>query len=260
MIKGQDRLERIVEFIRGHNLVTVEQLVEFIGSSPATIRRDLIKLDNVGTISRVHGGVVFNRPITSQPTTHEKLAINHAEKLSIAGQAAQLIRDGDAVVLDAGTTMMELARRITHLSLRVITVDLHIALFLSAFKNIEVSIIGGRIDDSSQSCTGPHGCLLLQSVYPDVAFMSCNSWSLEKGVTTPTEDKARLKQSVIANARQKILLADSGKYHAWSLYSVAPLAAFSTIVTDNHLPADIASGLKAEGISLTTAEVEVPQG
>jgi DeoR/GlpR family transcriptional regulator of sugar metabolism len=67
------------------------------------------------------------------------------------------VKAGDAIVLDAGTTMIELARQITHLPLRVITSDLHIALFLSEFKQIEVTIIGGRIDDSSQSCIGDHG-------------------------------------------------------------------------------------------------------
>ena len=103
------------------------------------------------------------------------------------------MKSGDAVVLDAGTTMLELARQLTHLPLRVITADLHIALFLSEFKQIEVTIIGGRIDDSSQSCVGEHGRRLLRNIYPDIAFVSCNSWSMEKGVTTPTEEKAGLE-------------------------------------------------------------------
>ncbi len=84
-------------------------------------------------------------------------------------------------MLDAGTTMIELARQITHLPLRVITSDLHIALFLAEFKQIEVTIIGGRIDDSSQSCIGEHGRRLLQNVWPDLAFVSCNGWDLQKG-------------------------------------------------------------------------------
>ncbi|MBC8652596.1 hypothetical protein GQR86_03625 [Providencia vermicola] len=76
----------------------------------------------------------------------------------------------------AGTTMLELARELTHMPLRVVTADLHIALFLCEFKQIEVTIIGGRIDDSSQSCIGEHGRSLLRSIYPDIAFISCNSW------------------------------------------------------------------------------------
>ncbi|MBQ5241233.1 DeoR/GlpR family DNA-binding transcription regulator, partial [Klebsiella pneumoniae] len=139
-------------------------------------------------------------------------------------------------VLDAGTTMIELARQITHLPLRVITSDLHIALFLSEFKQIEVTIIGGRIDDSSQSCIGDHGRRLLQTIWPDLAFVSCNGWDLEKGITAPTEEKAALKRDLMANARRRILLADSSKYGAWSLFNIAPLASLTDIVTDAHLP------------------------
>ncbi|HBT7060268.1 DeoR/GlpR family DNA-binding transcription regulator, partial [Klebsiella pneumoniae] len=153
-MKGYNRLEQIMDFLKSHNLVTVDQLVAATNASPATIRRDLIKLDQEGVISRTHGGVTLNRFIPSQPTTLEKAQRSPLEKQAIASAAAALVKAGDAIVLDAGTTMIELARQITHLPLRVITSDLHIALFLSEFKQIEVTIIGGRIDDSSQSCIG----------------------------------------------------------------------------------------------------------
>ncbi|SQE30524.1 DNA-binding transcriptional regulator AgaR [Mannheimia haemolytica] len=78
--------------------------------------------------------------------------------------------------------------------LRVITTDLHIALLLSEYKQIELIITGGRVDNSSQSCIGNHSLTLLENINPDIAFVSCNSWSLEKGVTAPTEEKANLKE------------------------------------------------------------------
>src|SRR5690606_14513979 len=205
-MKGYNRLEQIMDYLKGHNLVTVDQLVAITDASPATIRRDLIKLDQEGVISRTHGGVTLNRFIPSQPTTHEKMQRSLAEKHAIASAAASFVKAGDAIVLDAGTTMIELARQLTHLPLRVITSDLHIALFLSEFKQIEVTIIGGRIDDSSQSCIGEHGRSLLRSIYPDIAFISCNSWSLSKGITTPTEEKAGLKRDLIKNATQSVML------------------------------------------------------
>ncbi|AVJ19155.1 DeoR/GlpR family DNA-binding transcription regulator [Serratia rhizosphaerae] len=244
-MKPQHRLDQILDYLKGHNLVTVEQLVAAIDASPATIRRDLIKLDEQGVINRSHGGVALNRFIPAQPTTNEKQLRHLQEKRAIARQALALIKPGDAVVLDAGTTMLELARNLTHLPLRVITADLRIALLLSEFKQIEVTIIGGRIDDSSQSCIGDHGRRLLRGVYPDIAFISCNSWSLEKGVTTPTEEKAGLKQDLAANARRRVLLADSSKYGAYSLFCVTPLAELTDIVTDGALPAEIQQQLTA---------------
>lgn len=250
-MKGQSRLDQIMDYLKSHNLVTVDQLVAAISASPATIRRDLIKLDQEGVISRTHGGVTLNRFIPAQPTTLEKMQRNLAEKQAIAQAAASLVKSGDSVVLDAGTTMLELARQLTHLQLRVITSDLHIALFLSGFKQIEVTIIGGRIDDSSQSCIGDHGRRLLKNIYPDVAFVSCNSWSLEKGITTPTEEKAGLKEDLLLNARRRVLLADSSKYGSWSLFCVTPLQNLTDIITDAHLSEEGLSALRDQAFTLT---------
>ncbi|AUX92418.1 DeoR/GlpR family DNA-binding transcription regulator [Mixta gaviniae] len=243
-----------MDYLKGHNLVTVDQRVAAISASPATIRRDLIKLDREGVISRTHGGVTLNRFIPEQPTTSEKSQRNLAEKQAIAGEAAKLVKAGDAVVLDAGTTMLELARQLTHLPLRVITADLHIALFLSGFRQIEVTIIGGRIDDSSQSCIGEHGRRLLRTIYPDIAFLSCNSWSLEKGITTPTEEKAGLKQDLLINARRRVLLADSSKYGSWSLFCVTPLQTLTDVITDSRLDEETQAQLQREKVALTLAQ------
>lgn len=255
-MKGNNRLEQIMDYLKGHNLVTVDQLVAATGASPATIRRDLIKLDEEGVISRTHGGVTLNRFLPAQPTTLEKMQRNQAEKYSIATTAAEMVKANDAVVLDAGTTTMALARQLTHLPLRVITSDLHIALFLSEFKQIEVTIIGGRIDDSSQSCIGEHGRRLLRNIRPDIAFVSCNGWDLEKGITAPTEEKAGIKQDIMINARRRVLLADSSKYGLWSLFNVAPLRELTDIVTDNGLDADTIARLAREGVHLVVADTE----
>ena len=139
--------------------------------------------------------------------------------------------------------MLEIARHLTHLPIRVITSDLHIALFLSEFKQIEVTITGGRIDDSSQSCIGEHGRSLLRNIWPDYAFISCNGWDLEKGITAPTEEKAALKKDMIDNARNKILLADSSKYGKWSLFNVGQLASLTHIVTDSLLDTEVRAQL-----------------
>ena len=253
-MKGYNRLEQIMDYLKGHNLVTVDQLVTITNASPATIRRDLIKLDQEGVISRSHGGVTLNRFIPSQPTTLEKMQRNLSEKHAIACAAASLVKAGDSIVLDAGTTMIELARQLTHLPLRVITSDLHIALFLSEFKQIEVTIIGGRIDESSQSCIGDHGRKLLQGIWPDLAFVSCNGWDLEKGITSPTEEKAALKRALIDNAQRRVLLADSSKYGAWSLFNVARLDSLTDIVTDSQLAEEIRQKLAVLPALLTIAE------
>lgn len=248
-----NRLDQIMEYLKIHNLVTVEQLVVATEASPATIRRDLIKLDQQGVISRTHGGVTLNRFIPVQPTTSEKLHKSFIEKQRIAKTAAQLIKAGDSIALDAGTTTREIAKRITQIPVRVITSDLHIALFLSEFKQIEVTIIGGKIDNSSQSCIGEHGRSLLEQINPDIAFISCNSWSLNKGVTAPTEDKALIKSSFAAKADRVILVADSSKYNCHSLFTAIALNRFSDIITDSHLDAETKHLLQSQPFKLHIA-------
>ncbi|TKI03344.1 DeoR/GlpR family DNA-binding transcription regulator, partial [Martelella alba] len=201
-----------------------------------------------------HGGVTLNRFIPSQPTTQEKMQRNLREKQAIARCAALMVKAGDAVVLDAGTTALELARQLTHLPLRVITADLHIALLLCEFKQIEVTIIGGRIDDSSQSCIGEHGRRFLRGINPDIAFVTCNSWSLERGVTAPTEEKAGLKYDLLMTARRRVLLADHTKYGAWSLFRAASLNALTDVITDSGLDEPVRQTLSNQSFMLTLAE------
>lgn len=234
----QERQEAIMRYLKSHNMATVEQLVKVTHSSPATIRRDLIKLDQQGSIIRTHGGVALNQFIPFQPTTNEKQYRQIVEKEHIAEYAASLIKAGDSVVLDAGTTTLCIAKRVTHIPLRVITTDLHISLLLSEYKQIEVIMTGGRIDTSSQSCIGGQSLAFLQTINPDFAFVSCNSWSLEKGITAPTEEKAALKKSLLQNATHRILVADSSKYGKYSLFRATDLADLTKIVTDSNLDAE----------------------
>ena len=238
-----DRLDQILLFLKNHNLATVDQLVKATNASPATIRRDLIKLNQQGTIIRTHGGVSLNQFIPFQPTTNEKQLKFMVEKDRIAEYVSSFISAGDSIVLDAGTTTLSIAKKIAHLPLRVITTDLHIALFLSEYKQIELMITGGYIDSSSQSCIGNHSLSLLNNIYPDLAFISCNSWS-------PTEEKAELKSALLQHAKRRVLVADSSKYGKYSLFGVAKLSEFTDIVTDDNLISSIRPILSKENFKL----------
>ncbi|HDL5812950.1 TPA: DeoR/GlpR transcriptional regulator, partial [Mannheimia haemolytica] len=145
---SKNRLEQILLFLKNHNIATVEQLVKVTEASPATIRRDLIKLDEEGVVIRTHGGVSLNQFIPFQPTTNEKQFKQIVEKERIAEYAVSLISPGNSILLDAGTTTLCIAKKIAHMPLRVITTDLHIALLLSEYKQIELIITGGRVDNS----------------------------------------------------------------------------------------------------------------
>lgn len=248
---SKNRLEQILLFLKSHNIATVEQLVKVTDASPATIRRDLIKLDEEGVVIRTHGGVSLNHFIPFQPTTNEKQLKQITEKERIAEYAVSLISPGDSIVLDAGTTTLCIAKKIAHIPLRVITTDLHIALLLSEYKQIELTITGGRVDNSSQSCIGNHSLTLLNNINPDIAFVSCNSWSLEKGVAAPTEEKAHLKRMLQQNAKQKVLVADSSKYGKYSLFCATQLNNFTQIITDKGLSTEYCQLLSSDIFKLS---------
>ena len=107
-----DRLDQILLFLKNHNLATVDQLVKATNASPATIRRDLIKLNQQGTIIRTHGGVSLNQFIPFQPTTNEKQLKFMVEKDRIAEYVSSFISAGDSIVLDAGTTTLSITKKL----------------------------------------------------------------------------------------------------------------------------------------------------
>ncbi|ADZ90854.1 DeoR/GlpR family DNA-binding transcription regulator [Marinomonas mediterranea] len=234
-MKKQHRYKEIVDYLKDTSLATVDELVNKIDVSPATIRRDLIDLEQQGAVRRTHGGVTLNNFVAKQLTVQEKNTLYTEEKQRIAKAAAECVTAGKTIILDAGTTTMEIAKNISHIPLRVITPDLRIALFLSQFKQIQVTTLGGEIDSSSQSCVGEHARQLLNSIYTDLAFISCNFWSMKHGVSTPTEAKKALKVDMINCSEKSILVADSGKYNAFSLFKVDDLDAFHEIITDDGM-------------------------
>ncbi len=245
------RQEKILEYLKTKNLATVDDLVAVTGASPATIRRDLVKMDKAGVVYRVHGSVTLKDSLSRQPTTSEKQLLQHEQKLKIAEKAASFIKNGDSVLFDAGTTTIEIARNLIKLSLKVITTDLHIGILLAdTDSKSEVTLTGGTIDNSSQSCIGDKAREVIDSIHPKYTFLSCNAWDLKCGITAPTIEKANLKRALTEISSKCILVADSSKYGKSQLYEVAPLKNVDIIITDAALPKEIQEQIKALGVEL----------
>ncbi len=229
------RQKQILDYLKLHNLVTVEELSSISGVSSATIRRDLVRLDKSGLVYRVHGGVSLNRFVQQQPSTSEKVAQHHDEKSRIGAKAAALVKNGDSIVLDAGTTTLEIAKNLQAENLTVITPDLHIGLFLTTMGRYRVIMIGGPVDNKSQSCIGNDCVSMFSHFCPNLVFVACNSFMLSTGITAPTYDKCQVKKALSALDAVKVLVADSSKYGLSSLYKVCPLDVFDRIICDKGL-------------------------
>lgn len=250
MAGDNTKAKLIIDYLKLHNLVTVNELVKVTGLSAATIRRELIRLDNEGVVYRVHGGVTLNRYVPAQPTTSEKQGRHAAEKAAIAAAAAAMIHPNDAVVLDAGTTTYQIALNIINIPVRVITPDLRIGLLLADYQQIEVSVTGGSVDWSSQSCIGPHAIAMLRCLHPTYTFLSCNAFKADTGITAPTYEKAFIKSTLLAQSSKRVLVADSSKYGLTQLYEVGALKNLDTIITDKNLDPEAADEIRRLGVEL----------
>lgn len=231
----EERKMKIVEFINEHKKATVVELCNYFGVSSATIRNDLHELERDKLIYRTHGGAMLITKTGYELDPYIKQVKNLEEKQKVAKAAIGLIDDGDTIILDTGTTTLELARLLDRKrNITVVTNDLIIALFLEDFTNVTTIFIGGLIR-KNYHCTltfGEAGKQMLSGLTVDKAFMTANGFSYEKGATTPDLNLAETKKLLISIATTSILLCDNSKFGNNFLVQFAPLEKLDKLVTD----------------------------
>ena len=237
----EERKQRILERIESQRKVTVAELCERFHVSSATIRSDLRDLEAAGLLLRTHGGAMVKTKTGLEQDMVQRGTQHLSEKRRIAERALELIEDGDTVILDTGTTTLELARLLgRRRDLTVVTNDLAIALCLEEIERVRVLFIGGMVR-RNYHCTVIHGSTgkeLLAGLSVDKAFMACNSFSVEKGASTPDLIHAETKKLMMSIAAKVILLFDSSKMRRTSFALFAPLQAIDTIITEAISPED----------------------
>jgi DeoR family fructose operon transcriptional repressor len=235
--------------------VSVAELSQRLGVSEMTIRRDLDWLAERSLVTRVHGGAVaFQGPEIEKSFT-DRLGDSGPQKKSVGWAAAQLVRDGDRIILDAGTTTQQVAGNLTcHQNLTVITNNLPIVDHLAHCAEIDTIVLGGMLKRQELCTVGPMVTQALSSLTADLFFLSTAGFSLECGATDPDMREAEVKQAMIACARKVILVADSRKYGIDKLVKIAPLTSVHTIVTDDSLPSETVTELEAAGLEVLTPQ------
>lgn len=251
----EERKQRILEYIAEHRKATVAELCARFRVSSATIRNDLRDLEQGGLLLRTHGGAMV-RSKTGQELDSSQKQVQHLEaKRRIAAAALALIEDGDRIILDTGTTTLELARLLgRRRDLTVVTNDLAIALLLEEMDSVSVVFIGGLLRRRFH-CTVSYGSAWREAftgLSVDKAFMGVNSLSLEKGATTPDISTAETKKAMIEIAVKVILLCDSSKLGRGSFARFATLEQIDTLVTE-QLPAADRRQLEELGIEVIVA-------
>lgn len=247
----EERRRRIVERVNEKGRATVDELVALFDISAVTIRADLEALDRAGAISRSHGGALpatttqLDTPLNIKETRH------HAQKLRIGQAAAQLIEDGDTVILDSGSTTVEIARQIRQrkwTSLTVITNALNIAMELSATQGVRVMMLGGLLRQTSYSLAEPDAEQALSRLSADRLFLGVDGLDPAVGVTTPDPLEASLNALMIRVSRQTIAVLDASKFGQRSLSVIAPVKDLDMVISDTAAPAEYVEALESKGV------------
>jgi DeoR family fructose operon transcriptional repressor len=251
----EERKQRILERIESRRKATVAELCEQFHVSSATIRSDLRDLEAAGMLIRTHGGAMVKTKTGLELDMVQRGTQHLAEKRRIAERALELVEDGDTVILDTGTTTLELARLLgRRRDLTVVTNDLAIALALEPAESVRVLFMGGLVR-RNYHCTMVHGSTgrdILAGLSVDKAFMACNSFSVEKGASTPDIAQAETKKLMMSIAARVIMLFDASKMGRTSFALFAPLETLDTIVTD-AIGAEDRARLEENGIDVLVA-------
>src|SRR2546429_4360272 len=268
-----ERRMEIVKTINKHKTATVAEIAEWLGASPATVRRDLAWLDEQGLITRTRGGATtIDYPSQATlrrtiPTYEQRLNEYIEEKQSIGQCAAEHIHDGETIILDASTTnhyiLPFLAKK---QDLTVLTNSLYISKELMTISETNPSLTvicsGGTLFMRSYSFIGMIAEQALSQFYVDKAFIGLSGISLHHGLTSPFPEEIPIKRQMIKCAKQVFILADHSKFNATSASLIAPLNIVHTLITDVGVTPEvvrqmssiiphviIAPGLESSGIS-----------
>lgn len=246
---AEERQEKILELLKENRRVSNTELVKKFGVSGTTIRIDLSELEEKGLLSRTHGGAILrDDPVFGEDSISSRHEKNKEEKEQLAQKARKEIQDGDTILIDSGTTMLELADLLKDArNLTIITNDLQVALKLQKNAGIDLILLGGRVRTSFECTVGGMGMRALEELSVDKAFMGANALSIVKGATTPNTDNAEMKRAMMKIARKRYLLCDSSKIGSRTVCSFAKISEFDVIITDDKVSLDMKKDMEEQG-------------
>lgn len=250
-----ERIEKIAKIISENKFITVEYLCDLINVSPSTIRRDLRYLEEKGIIKRFHGGAGIQRQMSVPFSEREKENIE--EKNKIAREAVKIIKDNSTIILDAGTTAMQVARQLEKISkkaLTIITPTINIAQLLLGKAEFKIILSGGLLSIESNSLVGVLSIEAFNKLMADTAIMSCETISSNMEVMYPDLEIIQVKRAIINSATYKVLIADSSKFGKVSLSSFGEIDLFDMVITDSKLQDKYINEIKKRNLKLIIAE------
>lgn len=245
-----------MELFRNQNVIRVEQLASELGVTQATIRTDLRRMTHKGLVRRVHGGAVLEKSSTRYETPFVLRKDSFLkEKQQIGRVAAQEIVDGQTVILDISTTVLEVAKNIKNRkNLIVITNSLHNALEMVDIEGIQLILMGGLVERVEKCTVGSIAIKTLSQFYADKVIIGIGGLSLEKGITDFGLAESEVRKLMIESGKEIIAVADSSKIGKLAFVSTAPLYKINKLITDWHIKPDQHDALREQGIDVVVCK------
>ena len=248
---SEERRRAILDMLQSDGRVLVADLAKHFRTSLITIRKDLEALHHNGQLERAHGGALpMKTGVLKDRSLVEKERLHRQEKSRIANAAAQMIRQGQVIILDSGTTTTAIAKACRHFkSLTVITNATNIAAEL-ADTALEVILTGGVLRANSFSLVGPLAEESLQKLSADLLFLGVDGFDVRYGLTTPNLLEARVNRVMAEAARRTVLVCDSSKFGRRSLSLILPTTKIHEIITDKKVPQKDLRTLREAGVTV----------
>jgi DeoR/GlpR family transcriptional regulator of sugar metabolism len=252
-----ERRQQLVELVEARNSLTVIQLSEHFGVSPATIRRDLSQLSQRGLIERAHGGAakrVRTAAHMPEPPVLKRSSMQTEEKRRIGAAAAAHVLDGQTVIISSGTTTAEM---IPHLASRtgltVITNALNIVLLLAQYPQITVITLGGILRHSEMTTLGSLAENALKNLRADKLFMGSRAIHSDYGFSAENLAESHSDQTLMHSANETIVIADHTKFGKVAMVRVAPVDGVARIITDSGVSAEDVRAFSDQGVIVELA-------
>lgn len=251
----EERRQTILAQLSIEGKVQVHALAGLFNVSTETIRRDLDRLEKEGRLRKVYGGAVQVRSEWIEPTFIKRSQMFQSEKQAIGKMAASLVKDGETVMLDNGTTTLEIMR---HLKDRadVTVITNFVPILTCALEDFQGKIIfaGGEVNMGIQAATGPIAYQLLDQFKVNKAFISAGGISLSDGITEYSVDEALLSRKMMSRTEEAIVVADHSKFGVTTFAHIAPIEQISMIVTDSGCSQEWIDALNRLDVEVLTGE------
>ena len=245
------RLEIISQLLSENGSVDATKLSERFAVTPKTIRKDLDKLENMGLLDRVHGGAVLKRSGSNVFPIEQRKQQNLSEKQRIGAAALEYIQEGDSLIIDGGTTTLELARLLGEKKILAIVSDLKIALELMNKPNVDLFVTGGRLRrEGAFTLLGRDTERLLEKYKAKKVFLGTTALDLKSGLSVLNSEEAEVKKAMISSAQEIICLADYSKFHHVAFAPFCSMEKINTLITDNRIPPEEQDLLQQRGIRI----------